>query len=172
MGHLLREFYGQLLEVRARTPESRLRDVCRSRIKFWKFGLRYVFIRIRLGKFLVRVRTRVSLAAAHFFFFFFSISLMSPKKVEYLIQFRAKNWYFSWKLLVLWVTSTLEQLFYAPNRSGPYILPMVNLVNLAGDPRDFEQAKWISTGQIYSTDPCSNAILLWHHIRYTHQLPK
>ena len=30
---------------------------------------------------------------------------------------------------------------------------MVNLIDLAGEPRDFEQAKWISTGQIYPTDP-------------------
>ena len=30
---------------------------------------------------------------------------------------------------------------------------MANFINLAGEARDFEQAKWISTGQIYPTNP-------------------
>ena len=35
------------------------------------------------------------------------------------------------------------------------LLPMANFINLAGEARDFEhwQAKWISTGQIYPTNP-------------------
>ena len=37
-----------------RTPESHLRVVCRSRIKFWNFGPRYVFFRIKIAKFWTR----------------------------------------------------------------------------------------------------------------------
>jgi hypothetical protein len=38
-------------DCRSRTPESHLRGVCPSRIKFWIFGLRYLFIRIKIAKF-------------------------------------------------------------------------------------------------------------------------
>ena len=30
---------------------------------------------------------------------------------------------------------------------------MANFINLAGEAQDFELAKWISTGQIYPTNP-------------------
>ena len=48
----------------ARTPESHLRGVCRTRIKFWSFDLRYVLIRIKIAKFWTKVcaKIRINLA--------------------------------------------------------------------------------------------------------------
>ena len=53
-GHqlFLRNFLpGPSVMTYRRTPESHLRGVCRSRLKFWNFRPRYVFFRIKIAGF-------------------------------------------------------------------------------------------------------------------------
>ena len=128
------------------TPESRLGGVCRSRIELRKFGLRYD-VSQKVEYLLKYHDLRVSLTQLQ--------SIFGSKCSKL-------------KLTVIGsgVISTLEHLFYVPNRTGP----IVNGESHRPSWRStrFRTGKWISTIQQTPLQQiASNASQLRYRIRYT-----